>query len=73
MLNKQDMKCPICTSTLIRGRQINVDHDHKTNKVRGILCGHCNRGLGCFFDDTGYLTKAIEYLNKHRAIWILQK
>jgi len=40
-----------------------VDHNHNTNKVRGLLCNHCNRGLGHFRDNTETLLKAIDYLN----------
>jgi hypothetical protein len=41
-----------------------LDHDHKTNSFRGILCHHCNVGLGMFRDDKGSMLKAIEYLNR---------
>jgi len=41
-----------------------VDHDHKTNEVRGLLCHNCNRALGLLQDDVGNLQKAIEYLTK---------
>lgn len=39
-----------------------VDHCHKTNKIRGLLCNHCNRGLGHFKDDPELLEFAKIYL-----------
>lgn len=42
---QQGGKCPICGKQLVRGRgKACVDHDHKTGRVRGILCGmYCNK------------------------------
>ena len=45
MWAEQNGKCPICDKPLMGGRgKAAVDHDHKTGRVRGILCGmFCNK------------------------------
>lgn len=66
LYKKQDYKCKICNTDLDshKFRQfMNIDHCHKTNKIRGILCSSCNVGLGSFKDSVVILNKAIEYLN----------
>jgi hypothetical protein len=65
MLEEQDNKCKICLVEFINVTP-NIDHCHITNKVRGILCGFCNRGLGIFKDNTKLLTKAVKYLEENK-------
>ena len=51
-------ECAICGSS----EPLVVDHDHYTGKIRGMLCNHCNRGLGHFRDDPMLLEFAKVYL-----------
>ena len=55
--------CQICGRYV--GPSLNVDHDHKTGMVRGLLCPECNLGLGNFGDSIKTLAKAIIYLEDH--------
>lgn len=63
---KQKGLCAICGDSMQEaGRYTHIDHCHITKKVRGILCRHCNLGLGCFRDTPQFLTNAITYLRKY--------
>ena len=58
-LLKQAGCCAICGEPLIKPC---FDHNHDTLQLRGVLCDPCNRGLGCFKEDTERLSKAISYI-----------
>jgi len=45
--------------------RLHVDHNHKTKKVRALLCRRCNLILGWANEDVGILQKSIEYLKYH--------
>lgn len=66
MVEEQDGKCAICEKELNKGRDINVDHCHNKNKIRGILCNNCNRGIGLFKDNPEIIRAAINYIEKHK-------
>jgi hypothetical protein len=57
-LKAEVTQCVICGSN----EKLVVDHSHKTGNVRGLLCNHCNRGLGHFKDDPMLLEFAAQYL-----------
>lgn len=60
MAERQQGLCAICgVEPLI----LHVDHCHDSNKVRGLLCGSCNRAIGLLKDNVTSLHRAIEYLN----------
>jgi len=52
-------RCGICAAQLVK---LNVDHDHVTGQIRGLLCSLCNRALGFFRDDPSRLRSAAHYL-----------
>jgi ribosomal protein L34E len=68
----QDGKCAICgalhghRSQYDRVCRFAVDHDHRTDKVRGLLCNNCNRGLGHFKDSIENLESALRYLKREQ-------
>ena len=64
LLEKQGGVCAICgTSEPGKGRtRMCVDHCHRTGKVRGLLCGSCNRSIGQLGDDPDILQRAADYL-----------
>jgi Recombination endonuclease VII len=61
---KHNQRCAICNVPFTNSRHRHIDHNHKTNKVRGILCRSCNHMLGNAHDDPQILKKAAAYLQK---------
>jgi len=61
----QGGKCAICKKHQDKlSRVLHIDHSHKTNKVRGLLCASCNTGIGLFQDNPELLESAKHYLEK---------
>lgn len=62
LFETQGSVCAICGTNQPRGKNWHTDHDHKTNKVRGILCGWCNTGIGKLQESREIMLKALQYL-----------
>ncbi len=72
MIKDQKNLCAICgkaESRTIRSSgkvmHLCIDHCHKTNKVRGLVCAMCNLGIHYFKDSSELLLSAANYLNKN--------
>lgn len=61
MVKEQNNQCAICKTNK---EKFDVDHDHITGKVRGLLCHYCNVLLGQAFDNPDTLEKAATYLRR---------
>jgi hypothetical protein len=65
LLKLQKNKCAICgvDSTKLR-RRLDVDHDHNTGTIRGLLCNRCNQAIGLLGENKKNLTNALRYMEK---------
>ena len=63
MAEAQGNKCSICKSA---PRRLEIDHNHKTGAIRGLLCGSCNRAIGLLADEPERCVSAGLYLNRHK-------
>lgn len=70
LLNKQGHACAICRKpeTNKRRKNLSVDHDHATGKVRALLCASCNLAVGLVEDDPARALRIIAYLEAHASV-----
>ena len=64
---EQGNRCGMCSKAEIRmNKALEVDHNHETDKVRGLLCNNCNQALGLLKADYGteLLEAAIAYIKR---------
>ena len=66
LLKKQNNVCAICGCKDKNRKNLSIDHCHKTNKIRGLLCCKCNSVLGLCRDNIKLLKSAIKYLKNSR-------
>lgn len=70
LLLSQRGVCAICqqpeTARAKNGKvkRLAVDHDHKTGRIRGLLCNNCNIGIGAFGDNDEHMRSAVAYIQE---------
>ncbi len=66
LLRAQQNVCAICfLPEPNTGWDLTIDHDHKTGRVRGLLCHKCNKGLGLLGDTLERIESAYNYFKGH--------
>ena len=66
LLDTQGNRCAICDKHISKmNRAMDVDHNHITGRVRGLLCSRCNKAIGLFEDNKELLIKAVNYFDNH--------
>jgi Recombination endonuclease VII len=63
LLESQNGCCAICETPFTETPRL--DHDHVSGEMRGLLCNHCNLGIGLLNDDSELVRKALLYLEKY--------
>lgn len=63
MVLAQSGKCKICFRPP-RTRRLSVDHNHKTGRVRGLLCTYCNKNLWWWERNKSCLVRMVQYLEE---------
>lgn len=66
MLLAQGGACAICGRPEPKNKSLNVDHDHQTGEVRGLLCTNCNQMIGHAADSRDRLEAGARYLESYR-------
>lgn len=66
LYREQNGLCKICKG--VPKDRMQVDHDHVTGVVRGLLCGPCNRGLAGFLDDPSRMRTAASYIELSKQV-----
>lgn len=64
LYDDQDGRCAICRQPEDI-RSLSIDHNHKTGKVRGLLCRNCNSAIGLLKDSPARVGRAYKYLKKY--------
>lgn len=64
---EQGGRCACCGE--IPEKVLNVDHDHETDQVRGLICYRCNQGIAYLGDNRDGVAKALAYLSPKKVTY----
>jgi N-formylglutamate amidohydrolase len=64
LLDSQQHRCAICREPFTNTLRAHIDHCHDTHVVRGLLCLHCNTGIGQLRDNPALVYRALCYLER---------
>lgn len=67
MRREQGDVCAVCKRPELNGRRLCLDHDHKSGRVRKLLCHRCNSALGLLDEDTERMANLMWYVKTHQA------
>lgn len=68
LVQNHNGRCDLCAGPPDgRWKRLNIDHCHKTEVFRGMLCSKCNRAIGLFKDDSALIRRAADYLDRGGA------
>jgi hypothetical protein len=62
LLLRQNGVCAICARPPRGKRPLEVDHNHESGAVRGLLCGNCNRAIALLDENPELFDRAREYV-----------
>ena len=68
MVETQQGACAICRNGPPPGKRLDVDHDHRTGRVRGLLCRPCNQGMIAIDHVADWTEKATRYVREFQEI-----
>ncbi len=66
LLAKQGGTCACCSMPPMK-RRLDVDHDHDTGAIRGLLCTDCNTAIGLISDSAAIARRIARYLDTYTA------
>lgn len=71
MIESQRGKCFICgrTPSSTLGDYLNIDHCHRSGKIRNLLCNNCNIAIGHFRDNPDIVRSAVAFLYKDHTVF----